>query len=151
IVGVEGGVGPQLVLGLRRKLESGRHDPDHCEALPVERERFADKTGVRAKTSPPHALAQDDGARAAMRVFFGKKSAAQSRRHAEQRKEVGGDPESKNSLRLGAARQSKSLRPESGHPLEDAVLILVVEELRGRDRDLIRAQLRKVLPDLYEP
>src|SRR5215813_6478718 len=54
-------------------------------------------------------------------------------------------------LRRTSTIQSKFLRPESGHPFENAVLILVVEELRGRDIDLIRAQLRKALPHLREP
>src|SRR2546422_715718 len=97
-----------------RKIEVGRHDANHGVAIVVERDLFADQTGIAAVAPLPHPVAQDHHTRSTGLVFFGQEITAQHGSHAEKRKEVGRNLLAPDLLGLAPARELKRSLGTSG-------------------------------------
>src|ERR1044071_2218993 len=90
---------------LQDKAKVGRHHTDAIVCCAVQQDRAPDYLRVAAEPSLPQVLADDDDAPRAGAIFFGHKSAATLRRHAERLKKIGRDLKPLQSFRLSVAGQ----------------------------------------------
>src|SRR6185369_888717 len=82
-----------------RVIETGRHHADDLDGLAVELNLASDDVWVAAEASCPETIGQDDYVVTAGLKLFGLEDAAVRRRHAEQRKEIGGGGETEQTFR----------------------------------------------------
>ena len=122
-------------LRLDRKPEPGRHHADDGEARVVELDGASDHAGVAAEMFLPGLPAQDrrtSAGAAAGRIFFGQERAAEDRRDAEQRKQIGRGHRAAQQLRFAIAGQRQVEVVVGGEAIERSALLAQVSEVAKR-------------------
>jgi hypothetical protein len=138
--------------GLDRELEAGRHDTHDLVRVAVQRERPPYYVRGRAEAALPQPVADDDEVGSAGSVVLGRELPPESRRHAEGRKDGGGDEADRNALRSAFARHVRAVGPEDAHVLEGRVSGSPVEIIGiGEEHPLEVRDTRRVLPEDREP
>ena len=129
--GIESDRCPDLRAGIG-KGKPGRHDADHRVRLFVQRDRLAKRVWIAAETALPEFMAQNHDLAVTGLVLLLREGAPETGLHSEQLKQIGRNPRADHPLRLVAAGEVEPLSDISRDPLEDFVLLLPLEEIRGR-------------------
>src|SRR3984885_963565 len=121
------------MLLLNWELESRRHDPDHGEWLVPELNGAAQHRRVRTELPLPQIGTQDDrigATRSAGIVFFREETASERWSYSEQRKQFRGHYRSLQMQRLTRTDQSKVVRSENSHAVEDMIPCPPIQKIR---------------------
>src|SRR5438128_6628474 len=111
-------------------LETRRHHADDSDALAIQAQRAPDDVRVTREAAYQKALAKNDDFVSSGLIFFAHEGASKSRRHSERREEIGRGDDSAQPLGGFARLRQVEAPPGKGrHPLEDAVLFTMIEEV----------------------
>ena len=136
LIGPEHDRRPDLRVPVEEVAEPARHDPDHLEALAVERQTSADDLRIRPEDPLPGVVAEHRDVLAPHRVLARLERAAQHGRHLQRGEVPSGDPLPDHPHRLPHPGQIGLPAALHRHGLERAALPLIVDESRHRDRRL---------------
>ena len=143
-----------LHLAVIREPEGFRHHSRDQEIPPFHRDVMADKVWVRTEVFPPELVTKDNHVRVSRLVFFGGENAAQQRGNSERFKKTGTHGAAIDLQRLRSAGEREAAVVVDRHPLENVVVSLPVEIIRGRHGeggDPGKALRRRRVPDAHEP
>jgi hypothetical protein len=128
-------------------LEPRRHHADHSPRLAVQDERAADDPGVRAEERHPGPIVHDADGRCARRSVRLAKRPSEQGLHTEKREAVRGHPRDRQALRAGVADPVHGLAAGADDVFEGLCLLLIIQELRGREIGTPEVAIGRVLQD----
>src|SRR5262249_46154740 len=114
-------------------FESGRHYSGYLHSFSIKLNLTSHNTWVASKTARPKPIGQNNDVIGAGLEFFRSKYASVCRRYSQERKEIGGRCEAKQTFgcltMFGEVATDEVIR---GHLLKDRILIVLVKKIRCR-------------------